>query len=108
MADYPSYSQLDQSEPRTLTGNRYDRSVSGRLRGQSFYTSEMATFKVKHLLTNSELSTLRSFRTTNNLLTVQFTWAVTSVTYGVIITDIQSKPVGNGYNEVFVFLEEVE
>jgi len=109
MADYPDYPQRIGSAPKALTGARFDRSVSGRLRGQSFYSGDMETFTVKHLLSNDELAALRSFYDANKLLPVQFTWVGDEQVYGVMFVKAPlSKPRVGGRNDVTVYLEEVE
>lgn len=109
MADYPSFVQIVGSKPTRKTGLRIDRAVSGKARGQCFYTADVKTFIIKHILNSTERDSLLDHYEANKTETFTFTWAGDETAYTVIYGEdtLDIVPRGGGYYNVTVVLEEV-
>lgn len=81
MANYPSFAQLTSSDEDQIDDVVLDRAVAGGVKARSFFTAKKRAFKVEHLLSASDRSTLDTFYDTNRGLTVTFTWAKTATAY---------------------------
>lgn len=74
MANYPSLTQLVESEAVVVDDLVFDRAVSGRGRARVFFTEKKWRFVVKHRVKVADLTTLMTFYDTNRALVFQLTW----------------------------------
>ena len=81
MAAYPTLPQQIGSTEAWADDLVPDRSVSGGVKVRAFYTGVKRKFTVKHWLNATDLATLKTFYTTNRLLTFTFVWAGDGQTY---------------------------
>lgn len=83
MAAYPSFGVTENSRQEISDGRQVVRATNGALKVRRLYASDKSSFSLEHELTSSQVSTLRTFYTTNADLGVDFTWAGDGTTYTV-------------------------
>lgn len=85
MAAYPAFPQMvggsDEAWVDDLTA---DRAVNGSVKVRAFYSEKKRVFTVAHVLTNTDLATLRTFYDANRLLPVDLTWVRDGQTYSCV------------------------
>jgi len=88
MADYPSTLKISKrSTAEPTSGIITDRGTDGTLRGRVLHSDKL-NFNVIHFhLSSSEVTTLKTFYTTNKALSFNFTWPVDGETYTCIFLD---------------------
>lgn len=83
MAAYPSLNVTVNSRQEISDGRQVVRATNGALKVRRLYSSDKSTFSLEHELTSAQVTTLKSFYTTNADLNVDFTWAGDGTTYTV-------------------------
>ena len=83
MATLVAYSQLVGSTEEGVDGIQMDRAVNGTVKVRSFFSGRKRKWKLKHLLTGTELNALLSFYDTNRVAENTFTWTRDATAYTV-------------------------
>ncbi len=81
MAAYPTLSQLASSSEEFVDDLVLDRATNGTVKARSFYSARKRRWKLKHVLSATDLATLLTFYDTNRLTANTFTWERDATSY---------------------------
>lgn len=105
---YPTFSQLATSTATQLDDVITERASDGTLRGRALASGRKQRFDLRHVLTAADVATLDAHYDANRAVEFSMTWSGDATAYTVIYTaPPQYKPLGGGYFEANVKLEQV-
>jgi hypothetical protein len=87
MAALVAYAQLIGSTEDGVDDLKIDRAVNGSVKARAFYTARKRKWKLKHLLTATELNALLTFYDTYRTTANTFTWTRDGASYTVLFDE---------------------
>lgn len=87
MADYPDLIQTYASTQKDEGGFSKSRTISGKLKMRSYYTSDVREFVIQHDLDDTDKATHEAFYAANRKLIFNFTWKADGQIYTCRFTE---------------------